>query len=150
MPLTFRHATAADLPRVIELIADDGIGKHREQAINLSNSYHKAFEAIDKDINQIPLVAEKNGVIVGYLQITFIPGLSRAGKWRGQLESVRVDSKYRNQGVGRTMVEHAIRLCRERACGLVQLTTDCRRADAKRFYEKLHFEPSHVGMKLIF
>ena len=86
--------------------------------------------------------------MIGCLQLTFIPGLSRAGMWRGQIEAVRVAAAQRGRGVGRAMLRWAIEQCRARGCGLVQLTTDKRRADAHRFYESLGFGASHEGMKL--
>ena len=85
---------------------------------------------------------------MGCLQLTFIPGLSRLGMWRGQIESVRVAADQRGSGLGRRLFEWAIAECRARGCGLVQLTTDKSRPDAKRFYESLGFEASHEGMKL--
>jgi GNAT superfamily N-acetyltransferase len=100
------------------------------------------------DVNQLLLVAEDQGMIVGCLQLTFIPGLSRTGMWRGQIEAVRVKRDERSAGVGREMVSFAIEECRRRGCGLVQLTTDLARPEAHRFYAALGFAPSHIGMKL--
>ena len=94
------------------------------------------------------LLAELKGELVGYLQITFIPGLSRKGAWRGQIESVRVATRLRGKGIGGAMLEHAIGLCRERGCRLVQLTSDKTRAEAHRFYGRLGFVASHDGFKL--
>jgi GNAT superfamily N-acetyltransferase len=93
-------------------------------------------------------VAEQDGRVVGCLQISFIPGLSRLGMWRGQIEAVRVASGQRGSGLGKAMLAWAIEQCRARGCGLVQLTTDKRRPQAHRFYESLGFEASHEGMKL--
>ena len=144
----FRRATAADLPDIVALIADDGLGRGRERpTLPLDTAYIDAFDAIEADPNQIPLVAERDGELVGYLQISLIPGISRGGAWRGQLESIRIASELRGRGLGTRFVEHAIGLCRERGCGLVQLTTDVTRADARRFYDRLGFEASHHGMK---
>jgi ribosomal protein S18 acetylase RimI-like enzyme len=88
------------------------------------------------------------GVVVGCLQISFIPGLSRLGMSRGQIESVRIASSHRHEGLGCRLIELAIAECRKRGCGLVQLTTDKTRLDARRFYESLGFRASHEGMKL--
>jgi ribosomal protein S18 acetylase RimI-like enzyme len=146
---TFRRATGADLPAIIRLLADDELGRQREDAtLPLSDRYLQAFAAIDSDPNQLLAVVEREHQLIGCLQLTFIPGLSRLGMWRGQIESVRVASTERGSGVGRTMFEWAIEECRRRGCGLVQLTTDKRRPDALRFYEALGFAASHEGMKL--
>ena len=97
------------------------------------------------------MVVERPGEdgLLGFLQITFIPYLSRLGTLRGQVESVRVASHLRGLGIGTQMMEEAIRLCRERGCLLVQLTTDLKREKTRKFYENLGFETSHHGMKLM-
>ncbi len=107
-----------------------------------------AFDAILADPNQLLAVAETAGSVVGVLQLTFIPGLSRLGMTRGQIEAVRIAASDRSAGLGQAMFEWAIAECRNRGCGLVQLTTDAARPDAHRFYERLGFKPSHVGYKL--
>jgi ribosomal protein S18 acetylase RimI-like enzyme len=148
MPL-FRAATADDLPAVIGLLMDDPLGKLREDVgTPLSPAYVAAFEAIERDPNQLLVVADEAGAVVGCLQLSFIPGLSHRGMWRGQIEGVRVASSRRGTGVGKAMLHWTIEQCRARGCGCVQLTTDKRRADAHRFYEALGFKASHEGMKL--
>ena len=147
--MIIRKATVADLPAIIAMLADDELGKKREDASNPPNpAYVDAFAAMDADPNQFMAVAEARGEIVGCLQITYIPGLSRKGMWRGQIESVRVASSQRGSGLGHQLLEWAIEQCRKRGCGLVQLTTDKSRKDAKRFYENLGFVAEHEGMKL--
>lgn len=143
-----RHATTEDLPSIVRLLADDELGRSREDArAPLDPRYLAAFAAIERDPNQQLLVAEQDGRIVGCLQLSLIPGLSRLGMWRGQIESVRVASSERGHGLGRLMIEWAIGECRDRGCGLVQLTTDKSRTEARSFYEGLGFEASHEGMK---
>jgi ribosomal protein S18 acetylase RimI-like enzyme len=147
--MLFRAATTDDLPAIIALLMDDDLGKLREDlGTPLNPAYLAAFEAIARDPNQLLAVAEQDGLVVGCLQLTFIPGLSHLGMWRGQIEAVRVASSLRGSGVGRAMLSWAVEQCRARGCGLVQLTTDKRRTDAHRFYESLGFEASHEGMKL--
>lgn len=144
-----RQATRDDLPAIVALIADDALGSAREDLRPpLNDAYAAAFEAIARDANQLLVVADDGGTVVGCLQITFIPGLSRVGQWRGQIESVRVASGRRSAGIGRAMIEWAIAACRVRGCGFVQLTTDKSRARAHAFYERLGFTASHEGMKL--
>ncbi len=143
-----RRARAEDLPQIVALLADDCIGQAREDPDSrLSPRYLTAYEAISRDPNQRLAVLEDEGRVIGCLQITFIPGLSRIGLLRGQIESVRVARERRGQGLGRRMLEWAIDQCRERGCGLVQLTTDKRRTEARRLYEQLGFTASHEGMK---
>jgi len=146
---TFRRAAVADLPAIVALLADDALGSTREDASSPPNQrYVDAFAAVDRDTNQLMVVVESDGAVVGCLQLSFIPGLSRLGAWRGQIESVRIASSLRGGGLGRAMFEWAIAQCRERGCELVQLTTDKARPDAFRFYESLGFKASHEGMKL--
>ena len=146
---TFRRAVADDLPAIIALLADDVLGSTREDAtLPPRPCYVQAFEAIDRDPLHQLAVAERDGHIVGCLQLTFIPGLSRQGLWRAQIESVRIAASARGTGLGRVMFEWAIAQCREHGCGVVQLTTDKQRTDARRFYESLGFVASHEGMKL--
>jgi GNAT superfamily N-acetyltransferase len=143
-----RRATAADLDAIVALLADDMLGAGREKPGD--PAYAAAFAAIEADPNQLLAVADEEGRVVGCLQLSFIPGLSRLGMWRGQIESVRIAASHRGAGLGRRMFEWAIGECRARGCGLVQLTTDKARPDARRFYESLGFAASHEGMKLSF
>lgn len=146
----FRSATAEDVPAIIALLMDDALGELREDASDPPHpAYLAAFEAIDCDPNQLLAVAERDGEVVGCFQLTFLPGLSHKGSWRGQIEAVRVAASQRGSGLGKAMMEWAIERCRERGCRMVQLTTDKSRRDAHRFYEGLGFKATHEGMKLI-
>ena len=146
-----RKMQKADLPRILQLLADDEIGQLRETLQTTPHDdYLRAFSAIDSDVNQYLAVFEENDDIIGCLQISFIPGLSRRGALRGQIESVRVATNVRGNGYGTLMIAWAIKKCREQGCSLVQLTTDKTRKDAQRFYQELGFVPSHEGFKLQF
>ena len=147
--LTLRRARADDLSAIINMLADDALGASREVVADpVHGDYVEAFAAIDTDPNQYLAVAEDGEGIVGCLQLSFIPGLSRRGMWRGHIESVRIHSRARREGYGQVLFEWAIEQCRRKGCGLVQLTTDKSRPDALRFYGRLGFVPSHEGMKL--
>ncbi|MGR6318088.1 GNAT family N-acetyltransferase [Micromonospora soli] len=143
----FREAVRADLPAVIALLADDVLGKARDFT-EVDAAYEQAFADIDADPRNHLVVAEAAGELVGCFQITYIPGLGRHGAERSLIESVRVRSDRRGQGLGREMMTWAIDRARERGCALVQLTTDKSRSDAHRFYRNLGFVASHEGMKL--
>ncbi|MDO9637655.1 MAG: GNAT family N-acetyltransferase [Pseudotabrizicola sp.] len=148
MALIFRKARAGDLATIVGLLADDDLGRQREDASRDLTAYQRAFEQIEADRNQFLCVAEEDGQVVGTLQLSFIPGLSRGGAKRGMIEAVRVAGDQRSKGVGRAMFDWAIATCRAEGCTLVQLTTDKTRPDAHRFYDALGFEASHVGYKL--
>jgi GNAT superfamily N-acetyltransferase len=149
MNLKFRQATREDLPEIVQMLADDFLGATRERYENpLPKSYVKAFEEINADKNNELIVAEKDGKIVGTLQITFTPSISFQGGKRATVESVRVDEKYRGQGFGKELMKWAINRAREENCVAMQLTTNSDRKDAHRFYENLGFKGTHLGMKL--
>jgi GNAT superfamily N-acetyltransferase len=146
--IAFRRARASDLPALVALLADDPLGREREDlGTPLAAAYQRAFEAIDADPNQLLAVVTDEDRVVGTLQITFIAGLSRRGGVRGQIEAVRIAADRRGAGLGRRAFEWAIETCRARGCGLVQLTTDRTRSDAHRFYDQLGFTASHIGYK---
>jgi GNAT superfamily N-acetyltransferase len=146
---TIRRATADDVPAIVAMLADDPLGATREDpSIPLDARYLRAFEAIDRDPNQLLSVVDRGGQVTGTMQLSFLPGISRKGAWRGQVEGVRVAASERGSGMGARMMAWAIERCRERGCDMVQLTTDKSRADAHRFYERLGFRATHEGMKL--
>jgi len=147
--ITFRLATRADLPSIVRMLADDELGSQREHyVVPIPESYYAAFEEINNDPNHELIVAELNGEVMGTLHLMFIPSISFQGKLRAQIESVRVDRKNQNQGIGTEMMQRTIERARKRGAHVVQLTTHQSREDAHRFYERLGFKVSHVGMKL--
>jgi len=145
--LVIRRATAADVAAIVAMIADDQLGATRESLDDLT-PYLRAFDRIDADPNQVLVVAERNDEVIGTLQLTFIPGLSRQGSTRGNIEAVRVAASARGAGLGTTLIEWAIEESRARGCALVQLTSDKTRTAAHRFYDRLGFVNSHEGFKL--
>ena len=146
---TIRPARQSDLPAIVRLLANDPLGATRERdQVPLAEPYRAAFAAIQAQEGNQVLVAVREEQVVGCLQLTMIPGLSRLGMTRAQIEGVRIDAKARGAGLGEDLVRHAIAQARACGCGLVQLTTDKKRPDAHRFYARLGFEASHEGMKL--
>lgn len=147
--LHIRRAREDDLAAIVAILADDPLGSRREDAsLPVAMAYRQAFAAIAADTNQFLAVAVIGSEVVGTLQLSFLPGLSRTGMWRGQIEAVRIAAAHRSSGLGQHMFEWAIDKCREKGCGLVQLTTDKSRPDAHRFYERLGFAATHEGYKL--
>ena len=148
----FRDAERADVPAIVALLADDVLGAGREApaagAGAVDDAYWAAFAMVAGDPRNRVIVAEQDGQVAGTLQLTLIPGLSRRGMLRGQIEGVRVASGGRGRGLGRLMIEWAIGQARQAGCGLVQLTSDKQRPGAIRFYESLGFTATHEGLKL--
>lgn len=143
----FRTATEDDLPAIVALPADDVIGAGRATTAG-TDTYRAAFAAIAADPRNHLVVADVGGTVAGTLQLTFIPGLSRAGAERAQIEAVRVAAAHRGERLGRRMIGWAVDQAAGRGCRLVQLTSDKRRTDALRFYESLGFEATHERLKL--
>ena len=145
--LSFREATSTDLPILAELLADDVLGASRDGPQHLQ-TYAKAFAAVKGQQGNRIIVALLDTTIVGMLQLTVIPGLSRGGALRAQIESVRVSRHHRNMRIGRALFDYAIDQARDSGCTLVQLSTDKRRSEAMRFYESLGFVATHEGLKM--
>ncbi|MFF7143707.1 GNAT family N-acetyltransferase [Streptomyces nodosus] len=144
--LEIRRATADDLPAIVAMLADDPLGAQRESPEDLA-PYLSALERLNGDPNQHLVVAVREGRLIGTLQLTIIPGLSRKGATRSLIEAVRVHADERGSGLGTRLIEWAVDESRRQNCQLVQLTSDATRTDAHRFYERLGFEASHVGFK---
>lgn len=150
--MNFRKATISDLPGIIGLLANDPLGKLREDLQDpLPSTYTAAFQEIDKDPNQELLVVEdESGELMGTFQLTYIQYLNYQGGARAQIESVRVREDLRGKGMGRKMFEWAIVHVKKRGVRMLQLTSDKQRPEAIRFYESLGFKVSHEGFKLHF
>jgi GNAT superfamily N-acetyltransferase len=145
--LEIRAAVAADVPAIVAMLADDPLGAQRESPDDLA-PYLTALERLVADPNQHLVVAVREDRVVGTLQLTIIPGLSRRGSTRSIVEGVRIHADERGSGLGTQLIEWAVDESRRQNCQLVQLTSDATRTDAHRFYERLGFEASHVGFKL--
>jgi GNAT superfamily N-acetyltransferase len=148
--MIFRQAVKQDLPALVAMLANDSLGQWRENIPDpLPEQYYTAFQIIDKDPNQELIVVENDGgEIIGTMQLSFIQYLTYQGGMRMQIEGVRVHNDQRGKGIGEKIFTWAISRAKEKGAHLVQLTSDKRRADAIRFYEKLGFVASHEGMKL--
>lgn len=148
--LSYRCATNHDLPTIIALLRDDELGAKRESENNEGDlTYFKAFERIRSDPNHYLMVVELHGAIVATCHLTMMPSLTFQGALRMSIEAVRVADAYRAQGIGEWMIRQAIEYGKEQGVSIVQLTTHKSRHKAKSFYERLNFEATHEGMKLV-
>lgn len=151
METQIRKATKEDVPHIVQMLASDKLGAQREKYSDpLPEAYYGAFEKIDRDPNQELVVVQSDAGVIGTLQLTCIPYLTYQGGLRAQIEQVRIREDMRGKGIGQALFRWAIRRAQERGAHLVQLTTDKRRPDALKFYERLGFEATHDGMKLHF
>jgi GNAT superfamily N-acetyltransferase len=145
-----RRARRDDVPAIVDLLRDDELGSGRESPAGepLPSSYEEAFAAIDRDPSHELMVGELDGRVVATLQLMFLAHLGSRGALVAQIESVHVQSSLRSRGLGAELMRWAISRAREKSCRRVQLTSNKRRKDAHRFYERLGFVASHEGMKL--
>ncbi|NUR10621.1 MAG: GNAT family N-acetyltransferase [Bradyrhizobium sp.] len=149
--VSIRHARRDDVPAIVAMLADDHLGRARERAEDpLPAAYYDAFARVARDPNLTLVVAESEGRVVGCLQLAILPGISSQGGVRGLLEDVRVASDCRSRGIGEQLVQWAIAEAKARGCNLVELLTHQTRVDAQRFYKRLGFTASHVGMTVRF
>jgi GNAT superfamily N-acetyltransferase len=146
-----RPATRADLPRLIELLQQDTAGPRKrvdDAGPPLPSEYDDAFREIDSDGNSLLLAGELDGNVVATLQLSFLRHLTHRGGRVALVEAVRVDPTLRRRGLGAALMAWVVAEARRRGCFRVQLTSHQQRRDAHRFYERLGFVASHVGMKL--
>ena len=151
MPLAYRAATPADLPFIIALIVEDSVVSTGDDPADAAHpDYVNALAEITNDPNEEMIIVEEDGAPVGCFQLSYLPGLMRRGMKRGQIEVVHVAETHRNRGIGGRMMRWALERCRENGCSMVQLTSNKKRIDAHRFYERLGFVKSHEGFKYYF
>ena len=148
--VAIRRARRDDVDAIVNMLADDALGRARERIEDpLPASYFEAFDRVDRDPNLELVVAEEQGIVVGCLQLCILPGLSSQGASRALIEDVRVAAHRRGRGIGEQLVQWAVAEARKR-CKLIELLTHHTRVDAQRFYERLGFQRSHVGMTIRF
>jgi N-acetylglutamate synthase-like GNAT family acetyltransferase len=150
--ITIRRARRDDVGVIVAMLADDPLGSARERLEDpLPASYFRAFEVLEHASHiQLVVAEDEDGAVIGCLQLCILPGLSSQGASRGLIEDVRVATHCRSRGVGEKIVQWAVAEARAKGCALVELLTHNTRADAQRFYARLGFQPSHVGMTLRF
>lgn len=148
--MTIRKAKINDLIYIVEMLANDKLGNLREDFQKpLHKKYYEAFDNIISDPNQeLSVMEDISGQVIGTLQLSFIQYLTYKGGIRAQIEAVRIHEDYRGQGIGQRLFEWAIQRAKEKGAHVVQLTTDKKRPEAISFYDKLGFKASHEGMKL--
>jgi len=150
--ITIRRARRDDVAVIVAMLADDSLGSARERLEDpLPPSYLRAFDVLETDSSiQLMVAEDSDGAVVGCLQLCILPGLSSQGASRGLIEDVRVATHCRSRGIGEQIVQWAIAEAQARGCKLIELLTHNSRVDAQRFYARLGFQPSHVGMTLRF
>jgi GNAT superfamily N-acetyltransferase len=145
--LRIREAVLDDLPAIVALQRDDVIREISEEHLPVA-AYEAAFEEITADRHQQLLVGDVESQLVATAQVTWVRRLIYGGGEMGIVESVRVRSDLRGNGYGAALMRHVVALGRARGAVRIELTSNAKREAARRFYERLGFVASHVGMKL--
>ncbi len=144
-----RAADETDLPRIVELLAQLSLDAPRERPDEpLPASYLAAFEEIVADQRQRLLVIEAQGRIVGSAALIVVPNLSRQGRPYAIIENIVIDTAARGAGYGEALVRYAIEEAQKAGCYKLSLTSNKRRPDAHRFYERLGFQATHEGYRV--
>lgn len=147
--LIIREAREADLAALIALFAADDIGGHGDTTDAAAfPDYLQAFSAIAASSDQTLYVAELSGEVAGTFQTSIATTLTGRGASFMIIEAVQTRDDLRGQGIGRQMIEFCIAEAKSRGFSRVQLISNGKRKDAHRFYERLGFEPSHLGFKM--
>lgn len=144
--ISFRPARREEVAEIIALLRDDMLGQGRE--LDDMGLYLSAFDVMEAEGNNHLVVGiDAADTVVATYQLTIINGLSLAAARRAQVESVRIASHLRGQGLGHLMFADVEARARAAGCHLIQLTMNASRADSRRFYESLGFTASHLGFK---
>jgi GNAT superfamily N-acetyltransferase len=150
MTPTIRPARAEDIDAILAIYATDTVGGHPVAATPEDRAaVAHAFRRIEASPDNAVFVAELEGRVVGTFQITILPGLVAAGRTRAKLESVHVHADMRGKGVGAVMLAFAEAEALSRGAGIVELSSNAKRLDAHRFYERAGYEKSHVAFKKV-
>lgn len=145
---TFRvqRATREHVGVIADLLSDDEFGQDREGAE--LERYEAAYDIVVRNrSNYLGVVLNPSDMVVATVQLTIIPGLSRGGVTRLQIEGLRIAKAERSQGLGTALVEWAHDYGRAHGAQLAQVTTDGTRERARSFYCRLGYQDAHVGLK---
>ena len=137
MNVVIREAAEHDLQFIISLYAqpdmDNGQIISLEKAKEIFNRtktypFYKVY------------VALWNEEIIGTFELVIMNNLAHQGTPSGIIEDVVVAEEYQRKGVGKAMIQHAMRVCKEMGCYKVSLSSNLKREDAHQFYESLGFQ----------
>jgi GNAT superfamily N-acetyltransferase len=128
-----REAARADWPSVAVLLAELGRPDVRVDP-NREVQARRTFEEYLTRHDAVALVAEKDGQILGFLDLEFRGWLNKSGP-QAWIPDLVVDSRARGQGIGGALLGHAETVARSRGCWGMALESANWREDAHRFYQ---------------
>jgi len=140
-----REASPADLSGVLRLYAqpdlDDGKTLSSAQA-----------ERIYDQMKQYPdfrvYVCVVAGKIVGTFALLIMRNLAHLGAPSAIVEDVAVDPNCQRKGIGKMMMQYALKLATEKGCYKAVLSSNLRRERAHEFYKALGFEHHGYSFRL--
>ncbi|MEJ2321547.1 MAG: GNAT family N-acetyltransferase [Gammaproteobacteria bacterium] len=141
--LGFREATIEDLPSLLDLYARALDG----EALDLAGGV-ALFERIRSYPDYRLQVAEIDGRLAGTFALLIMDNLGECGRPSGIVEDVVVEPDLQRSGVGRAMMEQAMRICRQRGCYKMTLSSNLNRTAAHAFYEALGFEKHGYSFRI--
>ena len=148
--MRIRSATQDDLEQIVGIyVMDPLVGDHQPASIEIDEAYREVFTQIDEDPNQLLLVAEHQGEITGTVQVTCIQYLLGRLIKTAVVEALFVHPDHVNNGIGTLLMKEAEKWAKKNNCYSVRLTSNRKRAEAHRFYEKLNYVDDHLAFKKI-
>ena len=130
-----REAKPADAPRIVELIAelDHGIDE---------KSVRKNLAKL-KQASELPLVATLDKQVVGFIGRHLMIAIHRP-RPVGRIPVLVVAREARGCNLGRMLVEAVEQWCRDKGCGLIEVTSNDRRDAAHAFYRHMGYERTSI------
>ncbi len=130
-----RESNANDLDAIIALyndLAPDDLPLPIDKARNVYTEF------LDNNAFKI-LVCEYKEIIVSSCVLSMIPNLTRGGSPYALIENVITLRRFRKQGFGAKIINHALDLAEGKGCYKVMLLTGSKKESTHRFYTKLGF-----------
>jgi GNAT superfamily N-acetyltransferase len=112
---------------------------HDNDIVPPTDVVEKVWQKIISNDSFIYFVIENNNQIVCSCNLTIIPNLTRGGRSFGLIENVVTHREYKNQGLGKTIINTAIECAKQHNCYKVMLLSNAMRKEAHKFYEALGF-----------
>ncbi|MBR3764458.1 MAG: GNAT family N-acetyltransferase [Clostridia bacterium] len=134
--MEIRRLTGADVPSLLRLYRQ----LSPEDEFPTEDAAADIWQQIEAQESIIYLGAVEAGEVVSTCFLAIIPNLCHGGQSICLVENVVTDEKYRRQGLGRRVMQEAVRIAREQGCYKVMLQSAAYRTGAHRFYEEFGFD----------
>lgn len=136
--LKIRRATPRDMPAILSLYAQPDMD---DDKVLSRKAAHRIFARMNSYPSYRLYVAAAGKQTVGTFALLIMDNLAHLGAPSGIVEDVVVRTDWQGRGIGKQMMEFAMRRCRERRCYKLALSSNLKRIAAHRFYESLGFKP---------